>query len=135
MSASYKLKVITPDKTFFDDETEQMTIRTTEGDVGILADHISYVAALPSGPMKIKLKNGEFRAAAISGGMLSVSKERVTVIATAVEWADEIDITRAKHSEEDAREKLKIYNSGREFEFASLKLKRALNRLEVSQKK
>ena len=40
---TYKLKIVTPEKIFFDGETEQITIRTTEGDIGILAGHIKYV--------------------------------------------------------------------------------------------
>ena len=52
MSATFRLKVITPQKLFFDDETENVIVRTTVGDVGILAKHIDYVAVLPAGPLK-----------------------------------------------------------------------------------
>lgn len=132
MSATFKLKVITPEKLFFDGETENIIVRTTVGDVGILAKHIDYVAVLPSGPLKVKMQNGSFRTAAVSGGTIKVSKEGVVILATAVEWADEIDIEHAKRSEEDAREKIKIHTSGVEFDRAQAKLKRALNRINVS---
>ena len=78
------------------------------------------------------MKDGNFRVAAVSSGTLKVSKEGVVILATAVEWADEIDVEHAKRSEEDAREKIKIHKSGVEFDRAQLKLKRALNRLSVS---
>ena len=126
----YKLVVITPEKTFFDGETTQITVRTTEGDIGILADHISLVAALPAGPMKVMTDNG-FRLAAISSGLIKVGGNRVNIFADAVEWADEIDIDWAKRSQEDARRRLESKKSDRDFEIAELKLTRALNRISV----
>ncbi|HAS79218.1 MAG TPA: F0F1 ATP synthase subunit epsilon, partial [Ruminococcus sp.] len=51
----FNLKIITPEKIFFDGKTEQLTVRTTEGDIGILAGHENFVANLPSGAMKIKI--------------------------------------------------------------------------------
>ena len=51
---SFTLKIITPEKVFFDGETDQIIVRTTEGDIGVLAGHESYVADLPAGPLKLK---------------------------------------------------------------------------------
>ena len=36
---SFTLKIITPEKVFFDGETDQIIVRTTEGDIGVLAGH------------------------------------------------------------------------------------------------
>ncbi len=127
----YKLKIVTPDKLFFDGETEQIIVRTTEGNVGILANHTSYVANLPAGALKIKI-DGKFKICALSGGVIKVSKDIVTILAIAVEWEDEIDIERAKIAEEKARTTLKAYQSGKEFDTAQFELKRALNRLNVA---
>lgn len=130
---SYKLKIITPEKVFFDGETEQIIVRTTEGDIGILAGHENYVADLPAGPFRVKL-DGSFRLAAISGGILKVSKEVTTILAMAAEWADEIDLEWAKRSQADAEKRLKETKSDYEHRLAELKLKRALNRINVSSK-
>ncbi len=127
----FKLKIITPEKVFFDGDTEQVNLRTTEGDIGILARHEDLVANLPSGAMRIKI-NGEFKLAAISEGVLKVSKDKTTIIADAVEWADEIDIDWAKRSEKEARDRMEQHKGDVEFKYAELKLKRALNRLSVS---
>ncbi len=43
MAASFSLSVVTPEKIFFDGETSQIIVRTTEGDIGILANHTSLV--------------------------------------------------------------------------------------------
>lgn len=127
----FTLKIITPEKIFFDGETEQIIARTTEGDVGILAGHEKYVADLPAGPFKVK-SDGKFRIAAISGGLLKVSQESATILAMAAEWAEEIDLDWAKRSQEDALKRLKESKSDYEHRLAELKLKRALNRINIS---
>ncbi len=129
--ALFHLSVITPEKTFFDGETSEVIVRTTEGDIGILANHISLVAALPSGPMKIKNEDGTFRTAAVSIGLIKVGGNRVNIFADAVEWAEDIDIDWAKRSEADARRKIEARESEKELDFAEMKLKRALNRINV----
>ena len=67
----FRLTVITSEKTFFDGETTEVIVRTTEGDIGILANHISLVAALPSGAMKVMVGD-ELRTAAVSSGLIKV---------------------------------------------------------------
>ena len=103
MAAQFKLTVITPEKVFFDDETSQIIVRTAAGDIGVLANHTSLVADLPSGPLKIKTEDGSYKIAALSSGLLKVGDNKVSIIANAVEWADEIDVEWAKRSEEEAR--------------------------------
>lgn len=131
MAAPFQLTVITPEKTFFDGETTQIIVRTTEGDIGILANHTSLVASLPSGPLKVMQENGEYRLAAVSAGLIKVGGNKVHIFADAVEWADEIDIEWAKRSEENAKQRIAAKASQRDFDLAELKLKRALNRINV----
>lgn len=130
---TFLLQMITPDKTFFDGEVVQLTARTTEGDVGILADHIRYAAILKTGALTIKLENGETRTAAVAGGALKVSDDKTTIITTAAEWAEEIDADWAERSRLDALAKMEEYkNEPDRHQRANLKLQRALNRLRVS---
>ena len=130
---SYKLKIVTPEKIFFNSDAEQITIRTTEGDIGILANHIKYVCNVVAGPLKVKDKNGN-REAAISEGILKVSDEGVTVLASTAEWADEIDLARAEKAKKKAEDILSDKLRANEFERAEIKLKRALARLSVGQR-
>ena len=44
--STFSLQIITPEKIFFEGEVQRVIVRTTEGDVGILAKHEKYVAAL-----------------------------------------------------------------------------------------
>ena len=131
MAAQFKLTVITPETVFFDDETSQIIVRTAAGDIGVLANHTSLVADLPSGPLKIKTEDGSYKIAALSSGLLKVGDNKVSIIANAIEWADEIDVEWAKRSEEEARRKLEQLQDKHELDIAELKLKRALNRISV----
>lgn len=131
MAAAFRLNIVTPEKVFFDGETTQLIVRTTEGDIGIMANHTSLVASLPSGPLKVRQEDGSWRTAAVSTGLLKVGGNKVSILANAVEWADEIDIDWAKRSEENARQRLKEAQDRHALDMAELKLKRALNRISV----
>lgn len=130
---SYLLKIVTPEKVFFEGQTEQIVVRTSDGDLGVLAGHENYVSDLPAGPFKVKI-DGKYKVAAISGGVLKVSKEATTILAMAAEWADEIDLDWAKRSQADAEKRLRETKSDYEHRRAELKLKRALNRISVGSK-
>lgn len=127
----FKLQIITPEKTVFDGDAEQVIVRTTVGDVGILKGHEPYCAALGIGQMRI-MQNGEFRRAATSGGIIKVSKEMTTILVQTCEWSDEIDVERANAAKAAAEERIKAAKSDKELLLADAKLKRALNRIDTS---
>lgn len=133
--STFRLRIITPEKVFFEGAVQRVIVRTSEGDLGILAKHEKYVAALPSGPIKVTMEDGTERIAALSGGAVKVSPEQTAVLANAVEWAEDIDIDWAKRSEEDARRRKESSQNQEDQKYAELKLRRALNRLKVSSMK
>lgn len=127
----FKLQIITPEKTFFDGETDQIVVRTTVGDVGILNGHEPYCAALGIGQMRVRL-NGEFRHAATSGGIIKVSREKTVILVQTCEWSDEIDVDRANAAKAAAEDRMKAAASDNELRMAEAKLKRALNRIDTA---
>lgn len=127
----FRLQILTPDKLFFDGETDNLIVRTTVGDKGILARHEDYVAALPIGKMKVRI-DGKFRVAAVSEGTVKVSRDKTVVLVQSCEWADEIDVDRAKAAKEKAEERLKAAEKdNNDYLLAEYKLKRAINRIET----
>ncbi len=130
----FKLEIITPEKKFFDGETEQIIVRTTVGDVGILNGHEPYCAALGIGQMRIMI-DGEFRRAATSGGIIKVSRSKTVILVDSCEWADEIDVERAEAAKETAEDRMKSAESDRQMKMAEIKLKRALNRIDTARYK
>ncbi len=129
---SFSLTILTPERNFFEGKVQKLVVRTAEGDLGVLARHEKYVAALPSGPVRLVLEDGTDRLAAISGGMIRISPERTAILADAAEWSEEIDIDWAKRSQEDALRRKESANSLAEQQRAEAKLRRAVNRLKVS---
>ena len=129
----FNLQILTPDKEFYNGETENLIVRTTVGDKGILAKHEEYVAALPIGKLKVKI-DGAFRIAAVSEGIVKVGKDKTVVLVQSCEWADEIDVERAKAAKETAEARLKAAQAeDKEYLMAEYKLKRAINRIEASE--
>ncbi len=130
--SSFHLQIVTPDGAFFDGPAERVKVRTINGDVAILDRHIPYVTALGTGEAAVTV-DGNVRRAAASGGMLSVTPEIVRVVATTFEWAEDIDLDRAKRARAKAEERIKKAQDARELELAKAKLSRALVRLKVGQ--
>lgn len=131
--ATFHLKVLTAERLFFEGDVERLIVRTTEGDVGILPRHINYVAALGIGGMTIT-QDGASRLAAVSGGFVEVSPEGTTVLARTCEWADEIDVSRARAAEDRAKRLLDQKTSDQEHDIAEIKLKKAINRIRIAEK-
>ena len=129
---SFPLKIVTPDGIYFDGQAEELLVRTTGGDVAILARHINYVAPLGMG-RAVVVQNGERRYAACIGGMLSVVNGEVTLVPTTFEWANEIDVDRVEASLERANKVLKSNDSsGTDIKLAEARLHRALVRKSVA---
>ena len=131
---AFPLKIVTPDGLVYDGQAEEVVVRTTTGDMGILAGHINCVAPLGMGRATI-LADGQKRYAACIGGIASVVNGTVTLVPTTFEWADEIDAERAAASKARAEATLAQKNlDEREMELAQARLKRALVRTSVAGK-
>jgi F-type H+-transporting ATPase subunit epsilon len=106
--------------------------RTSEGDTGVMAGHISYVAPLGMGQATVVV-DGQKRYAACIGGMVSVVNDNVTLVPTTFEWADQIDVERALSSKNRAEGVLADKTSSdTDIVLAKARLKRALVRTSVA---
>lgn len=132
--SQFVLQILTPERVVYDGWVQRLLVRTTEGELGILARHETFSAALPEGPVRLVAEDGSERLAALSGGMLKVSAEQTVILANAVEWAEEIDIHRAKRSQEEALRRKAAGGTPLEQRRAEAKLRRAVNRLRVAER-
>ena len=129
---TFKLKIVTPDGLQFDGLAEELIVRTTTGDLGIMAGHINCVAPLGMGRAMV-ITEGQKRYAACIGGMVSVVGGEVTLVPTTFEWADKIDVERADASYQRAQKILKDKASTEtDVKLAEARLKRALVRKSVA---
>lgn len=127
----FPLKIVTPDGLIYDGQAEEVIVRGTEGDLAILARHINFVTPLGMG-RAIIVANGQRRAAACIGGMLSVVNGECTLVPTTFEWADQIDVERAERAQKKAEDRLKASTSDTDIRLAEAKLHRALVRKSVA---
>ena len=131
----FRLKIVTPDGLIYDGQAEELLVRTTGGDVAILARHMNYVAPLGMG-RAVVVSGGTRRTAACIGGMLSVCDGEVTLVPTTFEWADKIDLERAEAAYNRADRVLHDENASQmDLKLAEAKLHRALVRKSVASEK
>ena len=127
---SFPLEIVTPDGLKFSGQAESILLRTTDGDLELLAGHADLLAALGIGRARI-ITDGEHKLASVAGGFVLVKGGKVRVIATTFEFASEIDLDRAELAKERAEEHVKSAKNANELRLAESRLKRALNRINV----
>lgn len=134
--STFPLKIVTPDGLLFDGEAQRLVVRTTEGDIAIMARHINCVAPLGMGRATVVDAEGERRYAACIGGILSVVNGEVNLVPTTFEWAESIDAARAQASMERAERVLKNKDaSATDIRLAEARLHRALVRRSIAANK
>ena len=128
----FSLKIVTPDGLQYDGQAEELIVRVSTGDMGILAGHINCVASLGMGRATVVI-DGKKRYAACIGGMVSVVNGEVTLVPTTFEWAENIDLKRAEASAERAKATIGNKDSSdADIRLAQARLKRALVRSSVA---
>lgn len=131
----FQLEVISPERVFYTGEVEMVELTTTEGDIGIYADHIPLTTIVAPGVLTITENGDELKEAAVLEGFMEITPEKVTILAQSCEWPDEIDINRAKEAKDRAERRLKSSDSSVNMTRAELALRKSLIRLQVAGKR
>ena len=124
------VEIVTPDGIVFSSDVTACTAPGEHGQFQILSGHAPFLANLKIGEIKVQ-KQDEKKVLATSSGFLEVKDNNISIIVESAEFAENIDITRAKEAERRARKKLEEKGDVDLFR-ADLALLRALNRLKVS---
>ena len=130
----FHLQIVTPDGTVFDGDAEAILVRCGSGDVEIMAGHEDFFATVGTGRAKLAV-GGKSRNASASGGFVSVRSGRVQLVCTTFEFSDEIDPKRAEAAKARAEEAIKNAKDDKALVLAKAKLRRAINRINVSKMK
>ncbi|ARK32741.1 F0F1 ATP synthase subunit epsilon [Halalkalibacter krulwichiae] len=129
-----QVSVVTPDGKVYDGDVDMVSVRTIEGELGILPKHIPLVAPLTVGAVRLK-KGSTVEKVAVSGGFVEVRPDQVTILAEAAELPTGIDVDRAREAKERAQKRIDSARADEiDFKRAELALKRATNRLNVAGK-
>ncbi|MCR8613328.1 MAG: ATP synthase F1 subunit epsilon [Mycoplasma sp.] len=134
-SKQTRLKVITPNGIFFDAFVSIVTVETTEGKMGIMKNHIPTVASLTIGSLNIELPSSkDFKECAISGGLLYVEKEKVTIITDDIVFKKDIDVVANKNEVKRLETMIKQKQSDSEMIKLELALSKNLNKIRIKEK-
>ena len=132
MAETMKLQVVTPDKEFFNGDVTMVELNTADGEMGIYPQHIPLTVAVEPGVLRIHESN-EVRKAALLSGFIQVMPEKMTILAEACEWPEEIDGARANEARIRAERRLTEHSPETDLARAEAALQRALVRLSLSE--
>ena len=130
----FTLSIVTPEKVFLEEEIKSLVVPGTEGYLGILSNHAPLITALQPGKIEYRDAADKVQILAVTRGFLEVSNNVATLLADAVERADDIDIQRARATYD--REKKRLISAGEgetDIDLPSVRaaLERAKNRIRI----
>ncbi len=126
-----KLKILTPEGIFLEQEVYRIDIKTITGDIGILANHIPLVSSIDIGRLQLLDAKEKPMHYALHGGLLNVAKKETVIITNAIEPKDKIDKKRAELAKINATKALNNKGQDMNQKAYELALKRAITRLNV----
>lgn len=123
------IKVISPDRIFYQGKVEFVEFNTIEGIMGIYPRHIPTTTIISPGILKLRNATEE-KVAALHSGFVEVLENYIVIIAESVEWPEEIDKNRAKEAQVRAERRIK--EKGLDEKRAELALKRSITRQKLT---
>jgi F-type H+-transporting ATPase subunit epsilon len=134
MADKIRLRSVTPTRLLIDEEVDEVTAPGVMGEFGVLPNHIAFLTLLVPGEMSYK-QGMTKHYLAVSGGYAEVLNNVMTVLATAAEFASDIDTNQAGQAKEIAEKRMQELNyEDKEYNTADVALRWANARLEVAGK-
>jgi F-type H+-transporting ATPase subunit epsilon len=134
LAKPFKLSVVAPDRTVFEDVVQSVVVPAERGYMGVLNDHEASIVALRTGLVEFIDTNNQRHYVSISGGFLEVSGSSAIILADTAERASDIDIARAERALEEARKALRGEDSSVTSAQATAELERAMNRVKAAKR-
>ena len=130
----FRLEVISPERVFYTGDVEMVELTTTEGDIGVYADHIPLTSIVAPGVLTITESSDgdQIKEAAVLEGFLEILPDQVTILAQSCEWPDEIDMNRAMEAKARAERRLKSTDTNVNMARAELALRKSLVRINLA---
>ncbi|MCR8645088.1 F0F1 ATP synthase subunit epsilon [Paenibacillus sp. N1-5-1-14] len=131
--STFLLEIVTPERKVYAKDASMIVVRGVEGELGILPNHIPLVTPLRIAPLVVKRAGSKDEIIAVNGGFMEVRKDKVVILAESAELPEDIDPERAKVAKERAEKRLASKQHDVNMLRAEHSLKRALNRMHVSE--
>ncbi len=131
-----KFKIVTPERVVYENEVDEATIPTTEGQITVLPHHIPLMSLLSAGELTLK-KDGQEIPMAVSSGFIQVNNNEIIILADTAERAEEIDEARANEAKIRAQNLLKEAKNTEDVNYTALvaKMEREVARLNISRRR
>ena len=100
-----RCEIVSQDRTVFENDVDIVVIPGTDGEMGILPNHSPVLSTIRLGVIKVRYA-GQEENFTITGGLVEVQPEIVTILADAAENVEEIDISRAEEARERAKARI-----------------------------
>lgn len=129
------LQIITPEKVVFDDDVDQVSLPTTEGQITVLPHHTNLITSIEPGEL-IYLKHQKETLLAAGFGFAQVGTQNVKVLVDLAAPAEEIEEKQIEEAKKIAEEKMKEKHTMSEEEYATVaaNLQKALAQLRVKRR-
>ncbi|HAE16871.1 MAG TPA: ATP synthase F1 subunit epsilon [Erysipelotrichaceae bacterium] len=124
-------RIVTPKGVYKEMDASIINIVTTDGERGILPNHMPLVTMLKIGKMTAEETTGR-QEYAVAGGLFYFRDNLAEILTDAVESKEEIDVERAESARQRAEKRLAANNPNLDIQRARIALEKALNRLSVS---
>ena len=132
MADKITLDIVTPYGHVFTDEVDEIVASGSEGEFGVLPDHVPFLTTMKIGILTYK-KGSETGYFFVNWGYAEVGPDKVTILADSAERADDINIERAEEAIKRAEERLKQIEKVDEAR-ATSSLERAVTRAQIAGK-
>ena len=88
---TFRLIIASPDGNMFEGQAYMLTVRGTEGELAVMAGHVPFITTVVACKVKIELPEEEAddRVGFTEGGLLSVSRDAVTLLSSSFRWGEE----------------------------------------------
>lgn len=127
----FSLRIITPDRVFYEGEVSMVEFNTTEGEIGILKRHVPTTVIINPGILTITEEEGT-KEAALHSGFAEILQDKVVIMAEIIEWPEEIDERRAEEAKRRAEERLRSKTPETDLLRAETALQRAMARIHIT---
>src|SRR4029450_35425 len=134
MTNTLKLRIVTPESTFYEDEVDMVTLTGVDGEMGLLPQHIRMMTQMVPGELVVA-KDGRDQFLAVGEGLVEVSSDRVDIITDMAVTAENIDEAKAEEARQRAAARLRERISSEEVASVNASLVRSLTQLRVKRRR
>lgn len=133
--ATFHLEILTPERVFYRGECVSLIVPITDGMLGIMAHREPITASITYGEAYYTRPDGEKILFSVSGGMVDVMNNKVTLLCSSALLPEEIDEEQERREADKARSELTHSQGHRDYQLSRIMLANAINNLKVKQKK